>query len=93
MMREQRISVMSKSEITKINGMNKIDAIYFKRNIEDDQKKGLVATDKNVEYFVRPDVVIAENGLGAPKYDLRKVLAPATYAENGEPPLKLGIDP
>jgi hypothetical protein len=93
MLREQRISVMTKTEITKIQGMNKVESIYFKRNAEQDEKKGLPVTDKNVEYFIRPDVIIAENGIGAPKYDIRKVLAAGTHAENGEPPLKLGIDP
>lgn len=74
--------------------MNKIDSIYFKRNSEEVEKKtGQPATDKNVEYFVRPDIVIAENGVGAPKYDIRALLAPGSTSENGEPPLKLGIDP
>jgi hypothetical protein len=48
--------------------------------------------DKNVEFFVRPDLIIGENGLGQPKYNLKTMLAPATNAEAGEPPLKLGID-
>jgi hypothetical protein len=41
---------------------------------------------------VRPDIVIAENGVGQPKYDLKNLLAPGTNAESGEPPLKLGFD-
>lgn len=74
--------------------MNKVDSIAFKRNSEEEEKKtGKQAADKNVEYFVRPDIVIAENGIGAPKYDIRTLLAPGHHAENGEPPLKLGIDP
>lgn len=80
-----RISVMMKTEITRMEGIGKLDTIYFKKDTQD--KK-----DKNVEFFIRPDVVIAENGVGAPKYDLRSKLAPATDSENGEPPLKLGID-
>lgn len=76
---------MANTEITKLHGMNKIEAIYFKLDTEN-------AKDKNVEYFVRPDVVIAENGVGQPKYELSKLLAPATNAEAGEPPLKLGIN-
>ena len=76
---------MMNTELTRIEGMNKIDAIFFKKNTED--KK-----DKNLEFFVRPDIVIAENGIGAPKYDLKTMLAPASNAEAGEPPLKLGID-
>jgi hypothetical protein len=88
MLREQRITVMMKSEITKIQGMNKIDSLHFKRNSENEEKvTGKVATDKNVEYFVRPDVVIAENGIGAPKYDIRMLLTPGSDSENGEPPI------
>jgi hypothetical protein len=84
-MREQRISVMMQAEITKIQGMNKIEGLYFKKNAPSKE-------EKNVEFYLRPDIVIAENGVGAPKYDLKSVLAPAKNAENGEPPLKLGID-
>lgn len=41
---------------------------------------------------MRPDVIIAENGVGQPKYSLKDLLAPATNAEAGEPPIKVGID-
>jgi hypothetical protein len=65
--------------------MNKIEAIYFTKNTENKD-------DKNVEYFLRPDVVIAENGIGQPKCDLKTLLAPGTHAEAGEPPIKVGMD-
>jgi hypothetical protein len=79
---------MMKTEITKIQGMNKIESIHFKRNTENEEKNtGKEAFDKNVEYFVKPDVVIAENGIGAPKYDIRTLLAPGSSSENGEPPI------
>lgn len=95
LMREKRITIMMKTEITRIQGMNKVDSIYFKRNPENDEKASLNknANDMNVEYFVRPDIVIAENGIGAPKYDVRKLLTAGADAENGEPPLKVGVDP
>jgi len=80
-----RISVMMKTQITRMDGLNRLEAIYFKKDSKD-------KSEKNVEYFLRPDVVIAENGVGGPKYDLRSKLTPAENAENGEPPLKLGID-
>ena len=77
-----------KTEITKIQGMNKIESIHFKKNSEEEEKKtGKAPQDKNVEYFVRPDVIIAENGIGAPKYDIRTLLAPGSSSENGEPPI------
>ena len=70
MLRDLRISVMVDTEITKIQGLNKVDAIYFKKDNEN-------ASDKNVEFFVRPDIIIAENGIGPPKYNLKKILAPS----------------
>jgi len=63
-MREQRISVMMQAEITNIKGMNKIEGIYFKKN-------NAPKEEKNVEYYIRPDLIIAENGIGVPKYDIK----------------------
>lgn len=37
--------------------------IYFKPK---NPKEG----DEKVEYYLKPDVVIAENGIGAPKYEI-----------------------
>ena len=34
-------------------------------------------SERNVEYFIKPDIVIVENGLGQPKYDLRSLLTPS----------------
>jgi hypothetical protein len=36
MLREQRITVMMKTEITKIQGLNKIEALYFKKNSKEE---------------------------------------------------------
>ena len=80
-----RITVLMKAQITKIQGLNKVEGIYFQKTNED-------LKDKNIEYFVRPDLIIAENGVGLPKYSIKSLLAPATNAEAGEPPIKLGID-
>jgi hypothetical protein len=60
---------MMNVEITKMQGMNKIEGLYFK-------KPGKNEADRNVEYYLRPDVIIAENGIGAPKYDIKSVLSP-----------------
>jgi hypothetical protein len=86
MLKEKRISVIMNTEITKIRGMDKIDMIHFKRPNAPDEKK-------HIEYFIKPDIVIAENGIGAPKKDLKSLLAPATNAEAGEPPIDVAIDP
>jgi hypothetical protein len=78
MMRENRISVLMKHEITKIEGMNKVDTLYFKLPGEEEGK---------VEYFLKPDIIVAENGIEEPKYDLKKLLSPGQHSENGEPPI------
>lgn len=57
MLRDMRISVMMKANITKIQGINKVEAIYFKKDSDD-------VRDKDVEFFIRPDLIIGENGLG-----------------------------
>ncbi|CDW84041.1 pyridine nucleotide-disulphide oxidoreductase family protein [Stylonychia lemnae] len=85
MLRDQRISVIMSAEITKMRGIDKLDSIYFKRN---NQKKG----EKKIEYFIKPDIVIAENGLGAPKIEIKKLLTPDVHAESDEPPLAIGVD-
>ena len=74
-----------KTEITRLKGNDKIEMIQFKKFNPKD-------SEKNVEFFLKPDIVIAENGLGAPKRDLKMLLAPATNAEAGEPPISVAID-
>ncbi len=85
MLKEKRISVLMNSEIIKISGNDRIDAIQFKKPFPKEE-------EKNVEFFLKPDIVIAENGVGAPKRDLKMMLAPATNAEAGEPPINVAIN-
>lgn len=85
MFKEKRISVIMKADILKMQGYDKLDYIYFKKPDQKDQ-------DKNVEFFIKPDVVIAENGLGYPKFELLPLLTPSAQSEAGEPPLKVGVD-
>jgi len=68
--------------------LNKIESISFEK--ESDQ--GQTRDERNIEYFIKPDIVIAENGLGRPKYELSSLLAPASNAEVDEPPLQIGMD-
>ena len=81
---------MVNSEITRIQGINNVEMIYFKN-------KGLKSkrdeNGKKIEYYIKPDVVIAENGVGTPKYNLKDMLAPGATSEFGEPPIQIGIDP
>ena len=85
LMREQRISVLMNVDITSIKGMNKIESIQFQRSEE-------IKQNKDIENCIRPELIIAEGGVGAPKYDIKSVLTAGKDAEHGEPPIKLGID-
>lgn len=40
-----------------------------------------------MDYFLNPDVVICENGLGDPKYELKTMLTADPTSETGDPPL------
>lgn len=82
MLKEKRISVLTNVKLGRIEGVNKIETLYFSKKNSD--------SERNIEYFLKPDVVIAENGLGAPKQDLQRLLNKSD-AEEG--PLQLGIDP
>jgi len=62
-MREKRISVMVDVKLNKLQGNTRVDTVYF-------EKKTPLREEQNVEYFLKPDMIIAENGLGTPKYNL-----------------------
>lgn len=63
MLKEKRISVMMNTKITRFQGTDKLEFIYFEKPDPNDSSKTL-------EFFLKPDVVIAENGVGTPKKDL-----------------------
>jgi len=67
-------------EIVKMQGLDKLEQIVFKKNTNKKE-------DKKVQYFIKPDVVIAENGLGTPKLNIKTLLSPGIHAENDEPPI------
>jgi hypothetical protein len=60
MMRDKRISVIMDARISKIEGVNKIESVIFTKNEKNE-------SERNVEFYIRPDIVIAENGVGSPK--------------------------
>lgn len=72
-MKEKRISVLMDCKISQFKGINNLEAIYFKKTKELDYEK-IVSGQDEPEYFIKPDVVIAENGLGAPKVDINKLI-------------------
>jgi len=72
LLREKRISVVVNAKVSRFEGDTKLEKIHFYK-----------AEDKNfenyieggcTEYFVKPDFVVAENGIGAPKVELKKVI-------------------
>lgn len=77
MLNEKRISVIMNCKIKKIKGSNKLEAIHFTK---DDKE------NKDEELFLKPDIVIAENGVGEPKFKLNDILS-ANQDPNIEPPM------
>lgn len=64
-LREQRISYQPNVNITRLEGTSDLEYIYF--NKEGDHSKGMPS---ETEYFVQPDMVICENGIGRPTQEL-----------------------
>ena len=65
MLKEKRISVIVDCKINKLVGNTKLESINFEKN-----SSSKTTDEKNKEYYIRPDIVIAENGVGSPKQDL-----------------------
>jgi hypothetical protein len=72
-MKEQRISVLMNCKVQRLKGDTTLDAIYFKKTNEVDYEKVLNG-ETEPEYFIKPDVVIVENGVGQPKQDINKLI-------------------
>ena len=74
MLRSQGISIVDNAKITNLKGDYKIEEIHFRKLDE-------TASDYNsVNYFIKPDVVIVENGVGATRQDLQQMIG---YEEAG----------
>lgn len=50
-----------------------MESIHFKRE-EDTKPEKLFSKEGITEMFIKPDLVIAENGLGQPKVDLAELI-------------------
>lgn len=59
--------------MTRLKGLNKLESIHFK-NEEDTKPEKLFSKEGITELFIKPDVVIAENGIGQPKLDLKQLI-------------------
>lgn len=87
MLRDQRISVLMNVKFQKMEGVSRLENIVFTKNTKDSK-----ANEANTDFFLRPDVVIAENGIGDPKYDLSKLLTASPTSETNDPPIPIGFD-
>ena len=72
MLKEKRISVIVNAQIKDIKGTTKAEKIIFRKAEDTDPEKEL---DEGVtDYFVKPDLIIAENVIGMPKADLGTII-------------------
>jgi hypothetical protein len=65
-MKEKRISVINECRITGLDGTTKLEKIRWLSKENKDPLK-LYSKEGMVEHFIKPDLVICENGIGAPK--------------------------
>lgn len=71
MMRDQNITVIDECKVSHIIGDYKIDKIHFKRGLSDSEYAEKIWSKQGAtDYYIRPDMVIVENGVGEPKQDL-----------------------
>jgi len=71
--KDKRISVIMECQIIRMKGETKLEAIHFKKEGDLSIDK-LINGESGTEFFIKPDVVIAENGLGKPKIDINKLI-------------------
>ena len=71
-LREQRISVVSDVKLTKMSGDYRLEQINWMDNKF--LKSRPTIEERVVEHAYKPDMVIVENGVGAPKQDLKNLL-------------------
>jgi len=72
----------------RMEGDTKIEAVHFKERSGSGDDNNAWKREGFVEYFIKPDVVIAEAGLGPPKVDLSPLIANKDVGETG----RVGID-
>jgi len=84
-LKKQRISLQSAVKITKMEGDNDLEAIFYNRE-QDYENEKIPDTD----YFVKPDIVICENGIARPKKELLQMVG---YQDQGsEKKISMNID-
>ena len=68
-----RISVVMDCKIKKLKGDTKLEKILFRKK-EDNDPDREYSEEGVTDYFVTPDVVIAEDGLGVPKMKIKDLI-------------------
>lgn len=64
-LKEQRISYQANVNIARLEGENELETIYFNKEGDYDEGKAITT-----EYFIKPDMVICDNGVGRPRQEL-----------------------
>ena len=72
MMEEKNISVLLDCDV-RTKGDTRMEAIYFIQG-KDKSVDKMYSKQGADEYFINPDVVIVENGVGDPKMDLTNIV-------------------
>lgn len=71
-MRDMRISVLCNTKLKDLKGDHKLEEIIFRKDGEYGDLKDF--SDEYYDYSIKPDVIIAENGIGKPTIDLRALI-------------------
>jgi len=71
MMRKQGITIIDDAKITHLEGDYKVEKIHFKRK---DAKSEAAGQYGGSDYFLSPDMMIVEEGVGNPKADLKNMI-------------------
>lgn len=61
------------SQISEFEGETRIEKIKFKKSEDRNPEKEL-SSEGITEYFVKPDLIIVENGVGKPKVDISTII-------------------
>ena len=81
MLRDQNISVIEDCKITHLVGDYKVEKIHFQKKSAKGTEADDVWTEKgSIDFFIKPDIVIVEDGVGRPKVDLKNLIG---YEDSG----------
>ena len=74
-MRKEGVRVIDNAQITNIIGDYKIEKLHFRKlDPTKSEAEQIMSAEGQTEYFIDADMIIAENGLGPPKGDLKSLI-------------------